>query len=189
MRPAYRALLFALAGIALAACGSQEPVTDADKALFLRVADLAEFGVRYPNAEAAETFSKAKQPDGSYELTYRFEASGDARRPLFLQSSVNVGRNTSDAMLAESAEKIGLLVAFKKSGVEEREIPGIRAGKLTLLVKGDIPIGNVFTLRNGTNTHFLVMSGLFVKDPAVWQKLMQPKLERLARYSPEAKAN
>ena len=70
MRPAYRALFLALAGIALAACGAQEPVTDADKALFLRVADLAEFGVRYPNAEAAESFSKAKQIDGSYEITY-----------------------------------------------------------------------------------------------------------------------
>jgi hypothetical protein len=188
MRPAYRALFLALAGIALAACGAQEPVTDADKALFLRVADLAEFGVRYPNAEAAESFSKTKQPDGSYEITYKFETSGEVR-PLFLQGSVNVGRNTSDAMLAESAEKIGLLVAFKKNGVEEREVPGVRAGKLTLLVKGDVPIGNVFTLRDGARTHLLIMSGLYVKDPVVWQKLMQPKLDRLARYAPEAKAN
>jgi len=185
MRSAYRALLLALAGIALAACGSQEPVTDADKALFLRVADLAEFGVRYPNAEAAESFSKAKQPDGSYELAYKFETSGDAR-PLFLQGSVNVGRNTSDAMLAESAEKIGLLVAFKKSGVEEREVAGIRTGKLTLLVKGEVPIGNVFTLRDGKKTHLLILSGLYVKDPAVWQKLMAPKLEQLSRYSPKS---
>ena len=188
MRPAYRALFFAFAGIALAACGAQEPVTDADKALFLRVADLAEFGVRYPNAGAAESFSKAKQIDGSYELTYKFETSGDMR-PLYLYGTVNVGRNTSDAALAESAEKIGLLVAFRKNGVAEREVPGIRAGKLTLLVKGDIPIGNVFTLRDGARTHLFVMSGLYVADPAVWQKLMQPKLERLARYAPEAKAN
>lgn len=188
MRPAYRALLLALAGIALAACGSQEPVTDADKALFLRVADLAEFGVRYPNAEAAESFSKAKQPDGSYELTYRFETSGDAR-PLFLHGSVNVGRDTTDAMLAESAEKVGLLAAFRKSGVEEREVAGTRTGKLTLLVKGDVPIGNVFTMHDGARSHLLIISGLYVKDPAVWQKLMQPKLERLARYAPEAKAN
>jgi hypothetical protein len=177
----------ALLCCALAACGAQEPVTDADKALFLRVADLAEFGVRYPNAEAAESFSKAKQVDGSYELTYKFETSGDVR-PLFIHSSVNVGRDTSDAALVESAEKVGLLIAFKKSGVEERAVPGVRAGKLTLLVKGDVPIGNVFTVRDGKRTHLLILSGLYVRDPAVWQKLMAPKLEQLSNYSPGPKS-
>ena len=169
---------------ALAACGAQEPVTDADKGLFLRVGDLVEFGVRYPNAEAGESFSKAKQVDGSYEITYKFETSGEAR-PLFIQSNVNVGRNAANVSLAENAEKLGLLVAFKNNGVEEREVPGIRTGKLTLLMKGDVPIGNVFTLRDGTRTHLLLISGLYVKDPAVWQKLMAPKLERLMAYSPD----
>jgi hypothetical protein len=177
----------ALLCCALAACGSPEPVTDADKALFLRVADLAEVGVRYPNAEASESFSKTKQADGSYEITYKFETSGDAR-PLFIHGSVNVGRALSDAALAESVEKIGLLVAFKKNGVEEREVPGIRTGKLTLLVKGDVPIGNMFILRDGSRTHLLFISGLYVKDPAMWQKLMGPKLERLTRHPPETKS-
>jgi hypothetical protein len=172
---------------ALAACGAQEPVTDADKALFLRVADLAEFGVRYPNAEAGESFGKARQVDGSYEITYKFETSGDAR-PLFIQSSVNVGRTSSDAQLAERAEKLDLMAAFRKNGVEEREVPGMRSGKLTLLVKGDVPIGNVFTLRDAGRTHVLIMSGLYVRDAAVWQKLMAPKLERLARYAPDTKS-
>jgi hypothetical protein len=177
----------ALVLCALAACGAQEPVTDADKALFLRVGDLAEFGVRYPNAEAAESFSKAKQTDGSYEITYKFEASGDGR-PLFIESNVNVGRSSSDAKLAENAGKLGLLVAFKNNGVEEREVAGIRTGKLTLLMKGEVPIGNVFTLRDGTRTHLLFISGLYVRDAAVWQKLMAPKLERLMAYSPDVKS-
>ena len=177
----------ALLCCALVACGSSEPVTDADKALFLRVADLAEFGVRYPNTEAGETFGKAKLADGSYEITYKFETSGDAR-PLFIQSSVNVGRTTTDAQFAESTEKFGLMAAFKQNGVEEREVPGVRNGKLTLLVKGGMPIGNVFTLREAGRTHVLVLSGLYVKDAAVWQKLMAPKLERLTRYSPDAKS-
>ena len=177
----------ALVCCALAACGAQEPVTDADKALFLRVGDLAQFGVRYPNAEAAESFSKAKQVDGSYEITYKFEASGDGR-PLFIESNVNVGRSSSDAKLAENAGKLGLLVAFRNNGVEEREVAGIRTGKLTLLMKGEVPIGNVFTLRDGTRTHLLFISGLYVKDAAVWQKLMAPKLERLMAYSPDVKS-
>jgi hypothetical protein len=61
-------------------------------------------------------------------------------------------------------------------------VPGVRSGKLTLLVKGDAPIGNVFTLRDTGRTLVLIMSGLYVKDAAVWQKLMAPKLERLTRY-------
>jgi hypothetical protein len=122
MRRLAQHLRLALAVLALAACSAEEPVTDADKALFLRVADLAQFGVRYPNAEAAESFAKARQVDGSYEITYNFEVSGDAR-PLYLHGSVNIGRTSTDATLAESAEKIGLLVAFKRSGVEEREVP------------------------------------------------------------------
>ena len=187
MRPALRAILLPLAGLALAACGAQEPVTDSEKALFVRVSDLAQFGVRYPNAEAAETFSKSKQLDGSYEITYRFETPSGESRALFIHGSVSVGREMTDAMLAESAEKIGLLVAFKKSGVQEREVAGVSPGKLTLLVKDEQPIGNVFTLRDGAKTHFFVMSGLYVKDPAIWQKLMGPKLEQLSRYSPAAK--
>jgi hypothetical protein len=187
MRRFAQRVCFALAVFVLAACGAQEPVTDADKALFLRVADLAQFGVRYPNAEAAETFAKARQADGSYEITYDFEVTGDAR-PLYLHGSVNIGRTSTDATLTESAEKIGLLIAFKRSGVEEREVAGVRAGKLTLLVKNDVPIGNVFTLRDGNKSHLFIISGLYVKDAAVWQKLMAPKLENLMRYTPAAKS-
>ncbi len=181
MRPLHR-LYFSLAMLALVACGSSEPVTEADKALFLRVADLAEFGVRYANPEAGETFSKAKQADGSYELTYKFESSGE-QRPLYLYSTVNVGRKPSDAGMAESADKVGLLVAFRKNGVEEREVGGVRTGKLVLLMKGDVPVGNVFTLREGDRSQLLVLSGMYVKDAAIWQKLMGPKLDLLARYS------
>ena len=183
MRRILQHFCLTLAAFTLAGCGAQEPVTDAEKALFLRVADLAEFGVRYPNAEAAETFAKARQVDGSYEITYNFEVSGDAR-PLYLHGTVNVGRTSTDATLTESAEKIGLLVAFKRSGVEEREVQGLRAGTLTLLVKNDVPIGNVFTLREGNKSHLFIISGLYVKDAAVWQKLIAPKLENLMRYTP-----
>jgi hypothetical protein len=64
----------------------------------------------------------------------------------------------------------------------------VRAGKLTLLVKNDVPIGNVFTLRDGNKSHLFIISGLYVKDAAVWQKLIEPKLENLMRYAPPAKS-
>ena len=58
----------AAALLAVAACGTEQPIGEADKALFLRVVDLADLGVSYPDAEAHETFSKQKLFDGSYEL-------------------------------------------------------------------------------------------------------------------------
>jgi hypothetical protein len=184
MQPAVRACAFAC--FLLAACGRQEPLNDADKSLFLRVSDLAEFGVRYQDAQAGESFAKEKQSDGSYELTYKFEAPS-GQRPLFIHGSVNIGRASSDAALAEAAAKVDLLVAFKSNGVEERAVPGIQAGKLTVLVKGEQAIGNVFTWRDGARSHLLVLSGLYVRDPAIWSKLMAPKIEQLSRYAPAAK--
>jgi len=181
-----RAIRLALACLALAACGTEEAVTEADKALFVRVADLALFGLRYDNAEALETFSKSRHLDGAYELSYRFRSPEGARQPLFLHVGVNVARRDSDATLAEGAEKVGLLIAFKKDGVEEREVPGVQSGKLTVLVKDGRPIGNVFSARQGTKTYLLIMSGLYVEDAALWHKLVEPRLERFRSYSPQA---
>jgi hypothetical protein len=186
MQQARRTALCLLACVALAACQAQEPLTETDKALFVRVADLSVFGVGYPDAEARESFSKTKQLDGAYELTYKFETASGAPRPLYMHVSATVGRTTSDAVLAETAEKIGLLVAFRKNGVQESEVPGIKVGKLALLLKDGQPIGNLFTLRDGSKTYLFIMSGLYVRNPEDWQKLIAPKLERLARY--EAKS-
>jgi hypothetical protein len=182
MQQACRAVLCLLAGFALGACDTQEPVSEADKALFLRVADLAAFGVRYPDAEARETFTKVKQMDGAYELTYKFETASGEQRPLYMHVSATIGRKASDAVLAASAEKVGLLIAFRKGGVVEQEVAGIKAGRLALLVKDGQPIGNVFTLREGTKTYLFIISGLFVRDAESWQKLAGEKLDNLARY-------
>jgi hypothetical protein len=182
--PRTRCLVLALIlALELAACGKPEPVEEADKALFLRVADLARFGVRYEDAAAGEAFSKEKQLDGSYELTYKFQSPA-GERSLYLYGNVSVGSKPSDAAMRAGALKVGLLIGVTKNGVEERELPATRTGKLTLLVKDEAPIGNVFTLTDGGKSHLVIMSGLYVKDPELWQKLIDPKLEQLSRYSP-----
>jgi len=179
-----RALLPALCLVlALAACGEPEPVDEADKALFLRVSDLASLGVQYANPEASETFTKIRQFDGSYKLTYKFQNAA-GQRPLFLFGHITVGE-PSDAETRASALKVGLLIGFTKNGVEERELPPMRAGKLTLLVKDEVPIGNVWTVIDGGKTYVVIVSGLHMKEPAAWQKLVDPKLEQLSRYSPD----
>jgi hypothetical protein len=183
-----RTLRRALACLALAACGAQVPVTDSDKALFVRAADLEGFGFRFEDAQASETFTKTRQFDGTYELTYRFQSPESAPQPLFLHVNVTLARTESDAMLNQGATKVGLMIAFTKGGVEEREVAGVRTGKLTLLVKGDRPIGNVFSLQDGARSYLLIMSGLYVQDAALWHRLIEPKLDRLRSYAPEPKA-
>ena len=105
---------------------------------------------------------------------------------MFIYASVSVAQSESDAALNESAEAVGMIIGLKASGVEERELR-MKSGsqsKLRLLVKGDKPLGNIFTVRDGRKTYFLVMTGLYFDDPEDWKKLVAPKLEQLAGYSP-----
>jgi hypothetical protein len=182
-----RVAAFALACAILCACGAEEPVTDADKAMFLRANDLARFGYHFDNVEQLETFSKKRQLDGAYEVTYRFKTVDGAPKVLFLHVSVKVGTSEADASLNQGAEKLGLLIGFKKSGVEERALPDTPAGKLSLLVKEERPIGNVYTAVHGAKTYLLVMSGLYFDDPALWHKVIAPKMELFQSYSPQGK--
>jgi hypothetical protein len=179
-------LLAVLLVFAVAGCATEEPVSEADKSLFVRAADLGRYGVRYENAHSYETFSKTRQFEGSYQLTYEFEPRGE-RRPVYIYATVSVARSASDAAFAEGAERIGILIGLKASGVEEREVrmqPGDEASTLRLLVKGGKPLGNVFTMRDGRKTYLLVLTGLYFDDAEDWKKLIQPKLQQLAGYSP-----
>jgi len=170
-----------------AGCGSEEPLSEADKGLFLRAADLAGYGFKYEDADSYEQFSKARQFDGAYELTYRFKTPAGERRPLFIYANVSVARSESDAALSESAGKMGVLIGLKGSGIEEREVrmqPDDERGRLRLLLKGGKPVGNVFTARDGVKTYLVLLMGMSFEDAGDWQKLVEPKLQRLSRYAP-----
>jgi hypothetical protein len=56
--------------------------------------------------------------------------------------------------------------------------------RLSLIVKGENPIGNIFTMRDGGKTYLLVVSGLYFDDPALFNKVIGPKAQRFAAYSP-----
>lgn len=187
MRFSIGVVFFAVLLSGVAGCGSEELLSDADKRLFLRAADLAHYGFLYENADSYETFSKTRQLDGAYQLTYEFQTPEGERRPLYIYASVSVARNLSDARLSEGAEKVGLLIGLRAAGAEEREVrmqPGDDRSSLRLLVKGGKPLGNVFTARDGRKTYFLVLAGLYFEDAEDWKKLVEPKLLQLAGYSP-----
>jgi hypothetical protein len=184
IRTAFAALLLAC----LAGCGIEEPLSEADKSLFLRPTDLVRYGFQYDDPESYEKFSKSRQIDGAYQLKYEFQPGKSERRRVFIYASVSVAKNESDAALNESAEAVGMLIGLKASGVEDREVQmktsSNEQSKLRLLVKGDKPLGNIFTTRDGRKTYFIVVTGLYFDDAEDWKKLFAPKLEQLAGYSP-----
>jgi hypothetical protein len=184
-----RQLAAVLLACGVAACGSEQPVSEEDKSIFLRAEDFARLGYRYENLEAHETFSKARHFDGSHKLTYRFDSpEGEAERPLHIYITVSIERREADAMLAQKAQRAGLLVGFKSEGAEERELSGTlpygAETRLALLVKDDSPIGNTFTFRDKEKTYLLVVSGLYFDDPELFTAMIAPKVRRFGAYSP-----
>jgi len=184
-----RAFLATLVACSVAACVSEEPVSADDKAIFLRAADFARFGFRYENAEAHEKFSRLRNFDGTHQLTYQFNSpQSETDRPLYIYGSVSVERRVSDAMIAQKAEKLGLLIGFKSEGAEERELPGTLPygddARLSLIVKDENPIGNIFALRDKGKTYLLVLTGIYFDDLELFNKVIGPKAERFAAYSP-----
>ncbi|HEY7240130.1 MAG TPA: hypothetical protein VH600_13240 [Burkholderiales bacterium] len=187
MRPGLPACFLALLLVCIAGCAVEEPLSEADKRLFLRPADLVRYGFRYADPESYEKFSKSRQIDGGYQLKYEFQPDQSEPRRVFIYASVSVAKSESDAALNEGAEAVGMVIGLKASGVEEREVrlkSGNDQSKLRLLVKGDKPLGNIFTTRDGRKTYFIVVTGLYFDDPEDWRKLVAPKLEQLAGYSP-----
>jgi hypothetical protein len=184
-----RQLAVVLLACGVAACGSEQPVSEEDKAIFLRAGDFARFGYRYENVEAYESFSKTRHFDGSHELTYHFDTpDSEEDRPLHIFITVSVERREVDAQLAQKAQRVGLLIGFKSEGAEERELaeslPYGDEARLALLVKGDNPIGNTFALRDKEKTYLLVMSGLYFDDPELFKAMIGPKVQRFGAYSP-----
>src|SRR4029077_5522721 len=146
-----RAIAVAFCLLCVVACSTEEPVTEADKTVVLRAAELARFGYRFENIEALETFTKKRHLDGTSEIEYHFQSPPGAK-VLFLHVSVKLPKNESDAAFTQGAEKVGLMIGLQKSGVHTREPPAPPAGKLSLLVKDERPIGNIFTASDGGKT-------------------------------------
>jgi hypothetical protein len=188
-RFAYRAVLAAVLVFGVAACTSEQPVSAADKAIFLRAGDLEKFGFSYENAEAYETFSKVRNFDGTHQLSYQFETpDSEEESPLYIYITVSIARHAADAVIAQKAEKLGLLIGFKSEGAEEREVPGTLPfgddAQLSLVVKGEHPIGNIFSLRDQEKTYLLVLTGVYFDSTEHFANLIGSKMERLAAYSP-----
>jgi hypothetical protein len=188
-----RALLLALALVAAAclqpAC-KQEPVAERDRDIILRVADLADYGIKFQDAARYEKFEKLRYFDGSYELTYEFELPDAATRAdaVYMQVLASVEKDESGAALSQGGEKIGFGFGMKLEGIHAEERKNFfRYGDHSaffVLVKDGQPIGNYFSTRFGVRVYSILVAGVYFDDPAAWSALVTPKLEKFAAYQP-----
>lgn len=48
-------------------------------------------------------------------------------------------------------------------------------------------MGNIFSVRYGRKTALLLITGLYIRNPAVWQEVVGGKLRLLESYAGQAK--
>lgn len=183
--------LLGLLLLALAAAGCDRPVevSDHDRPMMLRVADLAPYGYEYPDAARFETFRKSRSFDGSYTVEYEFQTpDGEREKPLYLYVMVTVDPSAGDASLAQGASRTAAMYTLDANGIKERELKGFprygSGSSFHLLEKDGEPVGNYFTVRSGGKVYTLMMSGLYFDDPATWREIIEPRLKAFAAYSP-----
>jgi hypothetical protein len=176
--------------LALAGCEREtSEVTAYDRSILVRAGDLHEFGWGYGDPTPLEKVTKHVAWDGSYTLEYEFETpDAEVGHPLYLGVFVTVARTTSDAVVTQQAERVGMGIGLGGSDIESREVPGFYPGaRFQVLESGGRPVGNLFSLREGRKVYTLVLSGFYFDDPAEWKALVGDKLRRFAAGPPPAR--
>lgn len=179
-------LILLLVGVAVlfALLAKEVPVTDADKAVVLTAHELAAWFEDLTPDPALETWTKTRHIDGTHELEYEYD--GD---DLYVSVSIGVDESASDARISYTALTAGVAIGTAFEDAEWRTRNdlmtwGDRSKSALLIVEGDAPAGNLFACQKGKRTILIVFSGVYFDEPGPLRELLEPALERWARYTP-----
>jgi hypothetical protein len=178
-----------LAGLGLAGCQKNLPVSAADRAVVLRAADLVPYGYGLGDTERYETFEHIRYFDGSHELTYEFQTpDSEEDNALYMNVIVSVEKSRTDALTTQGAQKIGLGIGLKANGITQREIEKFYeygdSSSFSVLEKDGRPIGNIFTARDGKRVFVLMLSGMYFDDAETFKELIEARLRKFSAYQP-----
>jgi hypothetical protein len=179
-------LFFVLLLIAAASgCTTREDPTPAEKRLLLTAEDLLPFGLPAERL-GPEKFEKTLNFfDRSIELSYVMDASA---KGLYVMSSVSVEASEREVALGDKAFDVGMKIGLKSGGLEEAPITTApvfgRKSRLSLLKKEGRPVGNLFTAIVGTKIFLVLTTGLYFDDPALFGKIITPKIQAIMDYQP-----
>ena len=141
----------------------------------------------------AESLTKRKIA-WSYELSYQFTgveagAGTDSLR-VVVHSEVSVHPNAPAARHNANTYWVGLKAGLWKGGASlERVDPTLDWGDGTdffKIHKEGSQIGNLFIGHSGRVATYVIVSGLYSSDPALFEALLAPKLRALEHYDPES---
>lgn len=190
MRRALSASTAWLTTLALAAplvAGCTRPVTEHERAMLLKVRDLADWGYEGEVRPQDEKLTHLRSIDGTREITYEYE-SRDSANPLYVHVVVTIQKNVIGAHLHGAAENLGMTIGLRSGGVTDREMPGGRvwgeASTLAALVHHNEVVGHRFSARNCGRTYHLILTGIHADDAQIWDEMIEPQMRAFLAYTP-----
>lgn len=159
------------------------PITDADRGVVLRAADLAEYMVDFdPNPEF-ETFEKQRFIDRSEELSYAYDSPLEDEP--YISVTVSSERQASDAATTYAIQwnvaKTGYGLVDGDITVRENNAfysAGDQSRFADVLYQGEVA-GHLFVARRGNTIYACTITGLYIDDPGVWHELLDARIARL----------
>ena len=157
-------------------------LTEAEHSLLVQVDDLIPFGVVPRQGRFAETCRAKRNVDGSLELEYTYDVlNGDSR--FTLKSEAEVCATAADAAASfrarASAYRLGTRFAGGrgKRWLDQPDLPGVGAANSVGQVQVDgKPAGSVVVVLQDRTVFSVLLSGVFIDDPADWAALFAPHL-------------
>lgn len=164
-----------------------------EKALLITAAEVAPY--MHSNYDLSRgQFKKAVNPViDSKELTYHFQfKEGAGEAPLYIHYTISMQPRiigAYDNAFQEAGVDIGLAIGkLKQMPLDNFPTYGDSSSCKLLLTQDDRPVGNLFSVRYGRKTARLLITGLYIRNPAVWQEMVGGKLRLLESYAGKAKA-
>lgn len=160
------------------------PVDDADKAILLEAHELAEWAGDFePNAQA-ETYTKQRYFDGSYDIEYEYEDD-----EVYISNLQSVESKVTDATSAYAVGMAAAKMSFKSQGFTLNRRDDIfswgRTSEFYLLeLEGDIS-GMLFFFRDRERYGTIIVAGYYSDDRESVEQLLGPATRAFKNYDPK----
>ena len=130
----------------------------------------------------------------SHQLTYEFRGTATTpeghEHPIIVQSEVVVHPNAPSALHNFNTYWVGLSAGLRTGGASTEKVePTLEWGDgvdLFLITRDGGPIGNGFIGHSGRLATYVLITGLYSSDPAMFEAAIAPKIAAAESYNPGA---
>ena len=165
------------------------PVGQSEWDVVVDAQDIAKWLPDLEVSTSGEELKKIRHLDRSYEVNYEYDPT-DAS--VYITSSVSVERKLSDAIAGYLPLWTATRAGFMVSDNDDIDVEALEdyfewgdQSKTGLIRNAGEPHGHLFVARQGKKVVFLLVSGVYFDDAAMWAEFITPTLNSLSRYDPE----